>query len=372
MPVKPSESEVCIELQNEIHNMGGGERCCLALANWLEARGLPHRFVLYYDTYGIETHADHPLEVVQLQPRPRASSKVAAVRRYFKARPAGSRPPLVSGYQSALHATLAGVRQFTTLMLDTPSLIGNLSTSFRGRISNKIVGYGLRRAAKLGGTTIVNSEFLREECKLFFGVDATIVRMGGLRPSTPFQIRPVRDTLRMLSVSRIEWNKRIDWMLNALAELEREPAPLSHRIDWQLDVAGTGSQIESLRQMAQHLGLSGHICFHGFVSDDDLQVLYSRAHLFLMPAVQGYGLPAIESLQRGIPVLLHRESGVSDILLDTPWATVLTGGPKEMTPGLREAIDRAIEGRHHVSPLPDLPTEDGWSEQVARLCGWVP
>ena len=35
-----------------------------------------------------------------------------------------------------------------------------------------------------------------------------------------------------------------------------------------------------------------------------------------MPAVQGYGIPAIESLQRGIPVLLHRESGVSDILLE--------------------------------------------------------
>jgi len=30
-----------------------------------------------------------------------------------------------------------------------------------------------------------------------------------------------------------------------------------------------------------------------------------------------------------------------------------------------------LAGRHLQQPLPELPTEDGWAEQVAKLCGWV-
>jgi glycosyltransferase involved in cell wall biosynthesis len=90
-----------------------------------------------------------------------------------------------------------------------------------------------------------------------------------------------------------------------------------------------------------------------------------------MPAVQGYGIPAIESLSRGIPVLLHRESGVSDILQSTPWATVMEGGEEAMVPALAKAIEGVREGRQLAVPLPELPTEDSWAERVVRLCGWV-
>jgi glycosyltransferase involved in cell wall biosynthesis len=169
----------------------------------------------------------------------------------------------------------------------------------------------------------------------------------------------------------VEANKRIDWMLASLSELERAPLPLSRRVDWRLDVAGTGSALEPLRQMAANLKLGDRVCFHGFVSDQQLQELYHEAHLFLMPARQGYGIPAIEALQRGIPVLLSRESGVSDILLSTPWATVLTGGVEQMTSKLGEAIDGVIAGRHHASGLLQLPTEMSWAEEVTRLCGWT-
>jgi glycosyltransferase involved in cell wall biosynthesis len=123
--------------------------------------------------------------------------------------------------------------------------------------------------------------------------------------------------------------------------------------------------------MAAGLGISSRVHFHGFLSDEALGKLYDLAHLFLMPAIQGYGIPAIESLQRGIPVLLHRESGVSDILLDTPWATVLTGGEPSMLPALRSAIDGVILAKHGSITQPQLPSEDEWAEKVARLCDWV-
>jgi glycosyltransferase involved in cell wall biosynthesis len=199
--------------------------------------------------------------------------------------------------------------------------------------------------------------------------------MGGLTLSDSlFRIRliPPGGPLRLLSVCRIEPNKRIDWLLRALAELEATTPPLSQWTDWQFDIAGTGPQLAPLRELAAQLGIAGRVHFHGFVPDQELHALYDRAHLFLMPAVQGYGIPAIEALQRGIPVLLHRDSGVSDILLETPWATVFTGGPESLIAALASAIDGILDGRHHAAPQPHLPTEDEWASQVARLCGWLP
>jgi glycosyltransferase involved in cell wall biosynthesis len=356
----------------EVIEMGGAERSCLALARWMYEHNLPVHFVTYEDKVGMERFATHPLEVVQLKPRMDARRKITSMKQYFGAHRDAPKP-LMSGYQPVLHATLAGIGGFHCLMHDTPSLFSgaNKHQSFKRRLSrwasDTIVGRGL----KTGGSTIVTSEYLKAETKRVFGVEAAIARMGGLAQEDAFHLRPVKATLKMLSVSRIEGNKRIDWMVRALAAIEKGPNPLSQRVDWRLDVTGKGSQLEAMRALAAELGMGDRIIFHGFVSDEDLQKLYDNTELFLMPAVQGYGIPAIEALSRGIPVLLHRESGVSDILLYTPWATVMEGGEDAMVSSLEEATGKVIAGTHLAEPLPETPTEDQWAERVARLCRWI-
>jgi glycosyltransferase involved in cell wall biosynthesis len=359
----------------EMEQFGGAERSVLALSRWLYRQHLESHLVTYFDRLDLARYASHPIEIVELKPEAGARAKIGSLRRYLRDLPPNSPKPLGSGYQAALHTTLAGVRGFHTLMHDTACLFGDEDIrsamgKLRIAVSNRIIGYGLRS----GGKTIVTSEFLRNECKKDFGVKAEIVRMGGAEiagDDAPFRIRPVDDQLRLFSVCRIEANKRIDWMIRSLAELEHGEAPLSSRIDWRLDLAGKGSLIPWLQKMATDLGIGDRIHFHGFVSDTGLEELFTRTHLFLMPAVQGYGIPAIEALHRGIPVLLHRESGVSDILLATPWATVLMGGEEKMTDALGSAIDGVLLGRHHAEAQPHLPTEEEWAEKVSELCGWI-
>jgi glycosyltransferase involved in cell wall biosynthesis len=363
----------------EIEAMGGAERSVLALTRWLTRRNLACHVLTYADHIGLAQHADHPLEVIELRPPMRARAKIAALRRYFAARPA-SPHPLLSGYQPALHATLAGLRGFHCLMHDTPSLFENredpASLTPKRRLarlaSDALTGFGLRS----GGRTIVTSEYLRDECRRVFRVQADIARMGGLSAAATFRPRPVTAELRLLSVSRVESNKRIDWILRALAalesrKLEHAQPPLSSRLDWQLDIVGRGSALDSMQQLAASLGIAPRVHFRGFVSDAELESLYDRAHLFLMPAVQGYGIPAIEALGRGIPVLLHRDSGVSDILRSTPWATVLEGDEPSMLPGLRRALDAVLTGAQLSAPPPAIPTEEHWAERVATLCNWL-
>ena len=359
----------------QLEGLGGAERSLLAMAAWFHAHGRVSHFVVYDDNCDFAQYASFPLTIHELKPQGGVRAKVAALKQYFAANRFAA-PPLVSGYQPALHATLAGVGKFHCLMHDTPVLFEveeqrdrSLKQRMRTLASNKLIGYGLKRG---GGRTIVTSEFLQRDCLQEFGVRADIARMGGLASSEGFTRRPYEGELRMLSVCRIEANKRVDWMLDALAALERAPEPLSSRIHWRLDLAGKGSLLEPMRARVAELGLADRVHFHGFVPDEALEQMYRRAHLFLMPAVQGYGIPAIEALQRGIPVLLHRDSGVSDILLDTPWASVLTDGREELAPKLAAMMQWiATNAQLTAPPPPELPTEDAWAERVARLCDYV-
>jgi glycosyltransferase involved in cell wall biosynthesis len=370
MPTSPAPNSRIIVL-TEIEAMGGAERSVLALSRWLYQHEIPNHIVTYVDHIGLARQAGHPLEVVELRPQMRATKKVAALRRYF-ATQRNAPKPLMSGYQPALHATLAGLRGFHCLMHDTPSLFEHASTlnlkrRIARRVSDTITGFGLRS----GGHTIVTSEYLRAECRREFNIRSDIARMGGLTSPDAFRPRSVTNELRMLSVSRVEPNKRIDWTLRALEALEHESPALSERINWRLDVVGRGSALEAMQQLATNLGVAERVHFHGYLSDAELAQLYEGTHLFLMPAVQGYGIPAIEALSRGIPVLLHRESGVSDILRRTPWAEVIDGKEIAMLSGLRQAIDRTLAGAQLNAPLPHLPTEDEWAARVVRLCNWL-
>ena len=355
----------------EVEQLEGAERSVVALSRWLQERGLEHHFVVYEDRAGLAARAGHPVEVVQLLPGDGARRRALALRAYF-AKAQGAWRPLVSGYQAALHATLGGVRGFHCLMHDTPTLFeeagptGVYAHGYRWA-SNRVVRLGLRS----GGQTMVTSEFLQRDCRRLFGVDAAIARMGGYSGTPPQRGPKTSAGMRMLSLSRIEGNKRIDWVLRALAAMERGAAPLSARTDWRLDVAGRGAELEAMTSLAKELGLSGRVRFHGYVSDAELERLYGEADLFLMPAVQGYGIPAIEALGRGLHVLVHRESGVSDLLLTTPWVTVMNGGEEAMLDAMNRAVETTLLGEFRALPQPPLPTEDSWAEQVATLCGWV-
>jgi glycosyltransferase involved in cell wall biosynthesis len=356
----------------EIEQLGGAERSLLAMARFLHGQGRPAHLVTYVDHCDFARFAEFPLPIDVLHPAPGGRARIAALRRYLAERSTAEPLILASGYQPALHLVLAGTRDFHCLMHDTPALFhpGSgpppLRQRLRTAISNRII------ARHRHGHFIVTSEFLRAECGRDFGIDARIARMGGMGRPGAFRRRPVGSELRLLSVCRIEPNKRVDWMLDALAALEHSATPLSARIPWRLDLAGKGSLLEVMRGRTQALGLSSRVHFHGFVPDEQLATLYDQAHAFLMPAVQGYGIPAIEALQRGIPVLLHRDSGVSDILLETPWAVVLTGGPEQMVPKLQELLGFLLsDGPLHRPPPPHLPTEASWARQVAELCGYV-
>ena len=57
------------------------------------------------------------------------------------------------------------------------------------------------------------------------------------------------------------------------------------------------------------------IHFLGFVSDEDLVLLYNAAMLFVFPSLhEGFGLPAVEAMQCGIPVIGANKSSLPEVI----------------------------------------------------------
>ena len=105
----------------------------------------------------------------------------------------------------------------------------------------------------------------------------------------------------VLSVARLEDNKRVDLAVQAIAQV---PPGLS------LVVVGEGSQRRRIELMAQALGVADRVHFAGAVSDDDLVTLYTGAlALVYVPFDEDYGLATLEGFLAARPVITATDSG---------------------------------------------------------------
>ena len=80
-------------------------------------------------------------------------------------------------------------------------------------------------------------------------------------------------------------------------------------------VSGAGDMEHQIIRLATEMGLGEKVVFAGFVRGDDLVKLYRAADLYVMPSVsEPFGLTALEALANGTPILVSRQSGVSEVL----------------------------------------------------------
>lgn len=72
-----------------------------------------------------------------------------------------------------------------------------------------------------------------------------------------------------------------------------------------------------LQDRAKDLGLAGEVLFPGFVPLEDLPYLYRAARLFVYPSLyEGFGLPPLEAMACGTPVIASRESSLPEVVGD--------------------------------------------------------
>ena len=276
--------------------------------------------------------------------------------------------PILFNIQSAAHAGIAVRTPYHLRIPDTFSLLGPSGPDgTAGRFIDTARNAAVRRGIRQASAFITNTCALRGEMARLYGREAEVLYLGGLTAAEPADaVWPVAPPVQLLSVSRLQGSKHIDWIIDAVDRLGSEPKPA----DVVVHIVGTGPDQARLQRLVDERGLSELVTFHGFVSDEELDRLYRQAHVFLMPARQGYGLPALEALNRGCPVVLNKESGVSEILGDTPWVAIAAPSPDGFAAALTAMLERLTSRNTSTPPIPELPTEESWADQLIKSCDW--
>jgi glycosyltransferase involved in cell wall biosynthesis len=80
-------------------------------------------------------------------------------------------------------------------------------------------------------------------------------------------------------------------------------------------MAGDGDMTHRMIEYASYLGIGHKVFFTRFLRGSDVDKAYQMADLYVMPSVsEPFGIAPLEALRHDVPVLISRQSGVSEIL----------------------------------------------------------
>jgi glycosyltransferase involved in cell wall biosynthesis len=139
--------------------------------------------------------------------------------------------------------------------------------------------------------------------------------------SDPEALRDVRSRYGIgegpyiLAVSSIDIRKNMHLAIRAFTRLVREQ-PVG---ELQLVIAGASGSgtAEMAHALKDTREVRGRIVETGFVRDDDLAALYTGAVAFLYPSLyEGFGLPPLEAMQCGTPVITSNGSSLQEVVGD--------------------------------------------------------
>lgn len=113
----------------------------------------------------------------------------------------------------------------------------------------------------------------------------------------------------VLSLGRLTLHKGVDYLVRAAEQV------LRFNKDVYFVIAGTGDMERQLIDDVARRGLSDRFIFTGAVRGDERIRLFESADLFVMPSVsEPFGLVPVESILKRTPVLISKQSGVSEVL----------------------------------------------------------
>lgn len=115
----------------------------------------------------------------------------------------------------------------------------------------------------------------------------------------------------ILCLGTIEPRKNIELLIDSYIELKKEK-----NISFKLVLVGRkGWKYNHIIEKIKVNNLENEVIFTGFVDDLDLPYVYNMAECFILPSIyEGFGIPIVEAMSVGVPVIASNISSVSEVL----------------------------------------------------------
>jgi glycosyltransferase involved in cell wall biosynthesis len=274
--------------------------------------------------------------------------------------PFGNLPPTWRGASVVVHHN---VLAFGSEVRKTLSLSRALWRPLATRIS-------VRNATR----TIAISEYLRslllERFDELHSRTVDVVPYG-VRPAP--LVEPPRTTVdpgapRLLAVSALWPYKRIDQAIETLA-LIRDDFPLA-----TLSVAGpdAGAERTRLEALADRLGAGDAVCFVGNLSQEELREAYRSSDVLLyLSEIESFGLPVLEAMTLGTPVVARRIPGVAEIGGEGPFWIGRDGDAEATAAVVRHVLTDDTSRSRHVRIAREHASTFTWHRAAELTAGAV-
>jgi glycosyltransferase involved in cell wall biosynthesis len=211
-----------------------------------------------------------------------------------------------------------------------------------------LLGLGMRvlvpLAARRSQRIIVPATSTREELSRLLRVSPTRVDvvsqgLGALKHAEPVSEPHLRSRLRagqrpiVLCVAAMRPHKNLSRLIGALSLIGAERRPLLVLVGYPT------RHEEELRRRISLLAVNDDVRVLGWVEAAELEGLYAAAACFVFPSVyEGFGLPVLEAMARGLPVACSGRGALGEVAGDA----ALRFDP-ESEPAIAAAIERLLE-----------------------------
>lgn len=181
-------------------------------------------------------------------------------------------------------------------------------------------------AARWADRIVTVSETSRRELRDWFGLDDDRLRVVSEAPDPVFRFvesNPESDGVLhkhgirpgdryLLYVGGLSPHKNLPRLIEAFARVDAPDASLVLVGDMK-DVFHT--HVPVLLEAIARGGLEGRVRLPGYVPDEELVHLYNRAYALVQPSLmEGFGLPAVEAMACGIPVVSSRAGSLPEVV----------------------------------------------------------
>jgi alpha-1,3-rhamnosyl/mannosyltransferase len=225
----------------------------------------------------------------------------------------------------------------------------------------------LPRTLARADRVITDSEFVASEIHDTLGVPREKLRVIALGVDPKYRPRGVHELAEamarhglacgayLLVVATQEPRKNLARLARAYAAL-----PTSLRTRHPLVIVGARGWLNAdLEKTLAPLEASGAARRLGYVSEADLPLIYAGAHAFAFPSLyEGFGLPVLEALASGVPVLTSNVSSLPEICADIALCvdpldeTVLRNGLERLLDDEPWRYSTSARGLRHAGQFP--------------------
>ena len=276
-----------------------------------------------------------------------------------------SSPDLFHGLNQRIDSTR--YRRTISTFHDLFVLTGEYSTpEFRRRFAEQA-----RLAAERSDIVIAVSEFTARQVRDLLKVEQARIRVVHHGVRGPERVAPaaVREKM-ILFVGAIQRRKNVARLVEAFERVGE---------GWKLVLAGSlGFGAAEIQVRIESSPRRSDIQLPGYVTAECLEDLYARASIFAFPSLdEGFGMPVLEAMARGVPVLTSNSSALAEIsgdaalLVDPGDAGSIEGGLRSLIQN--EALRADLVGRglaHSARFTWEKAVEQTWA--VYRESGLTP